>query len=198
MLASGNWTTPIYANLLAVALRSPTSVSSQNTVPRGACRISCWTMTSLSTGASGEENQITFCLMLMFFRVLNCYFVTNLELLRVNKRLSLTHCNATIKTSRISHRNTLKLQYKASFAMLGIDLYLAVWVWHEPALQHIDGNIWECFLPPCRLSFATDIARGMSYLHQHKMFHGRLHSRNCVIDDRWVCKISGNKAQATP
>nr|XP_061791015.1 atrial natriuretic peptide receptor 2-like [Nerophis lumbriciformis] len=41
-----------------------------------------------------------------------------------------------------------------------------------------------------RLSFATDIARGMSYLHQHKMFHGQLHSRNCVIDDRWVCKIS--------
>uniref|UniRef100_A0AAY4EWL4 Guanylate cyclase n=1 Tax=Denticeps clupeoides TaxID=299321 RepID=A0AAY4EWL4_9TELE len=42
-----------------------------------------------------------------------------------------------------------------------------------------------------RLSFATDIARGMAYLHQHKTFHGRLHSRNCVIDDRWVCKISG-------
>uniref|UniRef100_A0A3B3Q5E3 Guanylate cyclase n=1 Tax=Paramormyrops kingsleyae TaxID=1676925 RepID=A0A3B3Q5E3_9TELE len=42
-----------------------------------------------------------------------------------------------------------------------------------------------------RLSFAIDIARGMSYLHQHKMFHGRLHSRNCIIDDRWVCKISG-------
>ncbi|KAG7217484.1 hypothetical protein INR49_021409, partial [Caranx melampygus] len=41
-----------------------------------------------------------------------------------------------------------------------------------------------------RLSFATDIARGMCYLHQHKVFHGRLHSRNCVIDDRWVCKIS--------
>ncbi|XP_034737783.1 atrial natriuretic peptide receptor 2-like [Etheostoma cragini] len=41
-----------------------------------------------------------------------------------------------------------------------------------------------------RLSFASDIARGMSYLHKHKMFHGRLHSRNCVIDDRWVCKIS--------
>lgn len=46
----------------------------------------------------------------------------------------------------------------------------------------------------CRLSFATDIARGMSYLHQHKVFHGRLHSRNCVIDDRWVCKISGTKS----
>ncbi|XP_077306462.1 atrial natriuretic peptide receptor 2-like [Lithobates pipiens] len=41
-----------------------------------------------------------------------------------------------------------------------------------------------------RLSFATDIARGMMYLHQHKIYHGRLTSRNCVIDDRWVCKIS--------
>ncbi|XP_053491060.1 atrial natriuretic peptide receptor 2-like [Ictalurus furcatus] len=41
-----------------------------------------------------------------------------------------------------------------------------------------------------RLSFATDIARGMAYLHQHKMFHERLYSRNCVVDDRWVCKIS--------
>ncbi|KAF4078408.1 hypothetical protein AMELA_G00198840 [Ameiurus melas] len=41
-----------------------------------------------------------------------------------------------------------------------------------------------------RFSFATDIARGMSYLHQHKICHGRLKSSNCVIDDRWVCKIT--------
>ncbi|MGH0158367.1 UNVERIFIED_CONTAM: hypothetical protein FKN15_035789 [Acipenser sinensis] len=41
-----------------------------------------------------------------------------------------------------------------------------------------------------RLSFATDIARGMAYLHQHRIFHGRLHSKNCIIDDRWVCKIA--------
>lgn len=42
-----------------------------------------------------------------------------------------------------------------------------------------------------RFSFATDIARGMSYLHQHRICHGRLKSSNCVIDDRWVCKITG-------
>ncbi|XP_078075352.1 atrial natriuretic peptide receptor 2-like [Mustelus asterias] len=41
-----------------------------------------------------------------------------------------------------------------------------------------------------RLSFAMDLARGMAYLHQHKIYHGRLQSTNCVIDDRWVCKIS--------
>lgn len=52
----------------------------------------------------------------------------------------------------------------------------------------------DCYLFWCRLSFATDVARGMLYLHQHKLFHGRLHSRNCVIDDRWVCKISGSNS----
>lgn len=44
----------------------------------------------------------------------------------------------------------------------------------------------------CRFSFATDVARGMSYLHQHRVAHGRLKSANCVVDDRWVCKITGN------
>ncbi|XP_072373720.1 atrial natriuretic peptide receptor 1-like [Scyliorhinus torazame] len=41
-----------------------------------------------------------------------------------------------------------------------------------------------------RFSFATDIARGMAYLHQHKMYHGKLKSTNTVIDDRWVCKLT--------
>ncbi|CAM4559306.1 unnamed protein product [Lepidochelys olivacea] len=41
-----------------------------------------------------------------------------------------------------------------------------------------------------RFSFAGDIAHGMGYLHQHKIYHGCLKSNNCVIDDRWVCKIS--------
>ncbi|MFT7815189.1 atrial natriuretic peptide receptor 1-like [Arapaima gigas] len=41
-----------------------------------------------------------------------------------------------------------------------------------------------------RFSFAMDIARGMAYLHQHRICHGRLKSHNCVIDDRWVCKIT--------
>ncbi|KAK5848048.1 hypothetical protein PBY51_005701 [Eleginops maclovinus] len=34
-----------------------------------------------------------------------------------------------------------------------------------------------------RFSFATDVARGVSYLHQHRVCHGRLKSVNCVIDD---------------
>ncbi|XP_041041448.1 atrial natriuretic peptide receptor 1 isoform X3 [Carcharodon carcharias] len=41
-----------------------------------------------------------------------------------------------------------------------------------------------------RFSFATDIARGMAYLHQHKIYHGSLKSTNTMIDDRWVCKLT--------
>ncbi|KAJ4945240.1 hypothetical protein JOQ06_013775, partial [Pogonophryne albipinna] len=47
-----------------------------------------------------------------------------------------------------------------------------------------------------RFSFATDIARGVAYLHQHKICHGRLKSVNCVIDDRWVCKITGTRGRS--
>ncbi|CAI8009784.1 Atrial natriuretic peptide receptor 2 [Geodia barretti] len=41
-----------------------------------------------------------------------------------------------------------------------------------------------------RFSFAGDIARGMAFLHSHGITHGRLTSSNCVIDDRWVTKVT--------
>ncbi|XP_041357474.1 atrial natriuretic peptide receptor 1-like [Gigantopelta aegis] len=41
-----------------------------------------------------------------------------------------------------------------------------------------------------RFSFASDIARGLGYLHQHKIVHGRVRSNNCVVDDRWTVKIT--------
>ena len=42
-----------------------------------------------------------------------------------------------------------------------------------------------------RLTFAKDIARGMAFLHSHSQTHGFLTSSNCVIDDRWVTKVTG-------
>ena len=42
-----------------------------------------------------------------------------------------------------------------------------------------------------RFSFAKDIARGMTVLHSNSIVHGRLTSSNCVIDDRWTTKITG-------
>ncbi|XP_033118617.1 atrial natriuretic peptide receptor 2-like [Anneissia japonica] len=41
-----------------------------------------------------------------------------------------------------------------------------------------------------RFSFCTDIARALTCLHQNKIYHGRLTSSNCVVDDRWVVKVT--------
>ncbi|BFZ18932.1 hypothetical protein BsWGS_21971 [Bradybaena similaris] len=42
-----------------------------------------------------------------------------------------------------------------------------------------------------KLSFALDLARGMEYIHKSALrSHGNLKSSNCVIDSRWVLKIT--------
>lgn len=55
-LDTDNWTTPTCANLSAVPSRSHMWASSQSTVLKGACLMSCWMMTSPSTGASGGKS----------------------------------------------------------------------------------------------------------------------------------------------
>uniref|UniRef100_A0A2A4J8E3 guanylate cyclase n=1 Tax=Heliothis virescens TaxID=7102 RepID=A0A2A4J8E3_HELVI len=42
-----------------------------------------------------------------------------------------------------------------------------------------------------RLSLLTDLVRGMRYLHASPLrVHGRLSSRNCVVDSRWVLRVT--------
>ncbi|XP_033638066.1 atrial natriuretic peptide receptor 1-like [Asterias rubens] len=42
-----------------------------------------------------------------------------------------------------------------------------------------------------KLSFAMDICKGLQYLSSTSLkSHGRLKSSNCVIDKRWVCKLT--------
>ena len=48
----------------------------------------------------------------------------------------------------------------------------------------------------CRFSLLTDVARGMTYLHKHDLVHGNLKSSNCVVDDRWTCKVTGSTCNA--
>ncbi|KAF7657663.1 hypothetical protein LDENG_00024050 [Lucifuga dentata] len=39
-------------------------------------------------------------------------------------------------------------------------------------------------------SLLMDLIRGMKYLHHHGVIHGRLKSRNCVVDGRFVLKVT--------
>ncbi|KAJ8313089.1 hypothetical protein KUTeg_010462 [Tegillarca granosa] len=42
-----------------------------------------------------------------------------------------------------------------------------------------------------KLSIITDIINGMEYIHNSPIkSHGKLKSSNCVVDSRWVCKIT--------
>lgn len=42
-----------------------------------------------------------------------------------------------------------------------------------------------------RLSLLTDLVKGMRYLHASPLrAHGRLTSRNCVVDSRWVLRVT--------
>jgi len=42
-----------------------------------------------------------------------------------------------------------------------------------------------------KLSFMTDIAKGMEYLHKsHLHSYGNLKSSNCLVDGRWIVKVS--------
>jgi len=42
-----------------------------------------------------------------------------------------------------------------------------------------------------RKSFASDISRGLHEIHSSSIgIHGNLSSQNCLIDNRWVCKLS--------
>jgi len=42
-----------------------------------------------------------------------------------------------------------------------------------------------------KLSFMTDITKGMEYLHKsHMHSHGNLKSSNCLVDGRWTVRVS--------
>ena len=44
-----------------------------------------------------------------------------------------------------------------------------------------------------KLSFFTDIANGLTYLHSTKLHsHGSMKSSNCLVDGRWNVKVCCN------
>ncbi|XP_075924759.1 retinal guanylyl cyclase 1-like [Petromyzon marinus] len=56
----------------------------------------------------------------------------------------------------------------------------------EDLLQNQDTKLDWMF----KSSLMTDLIKGMKYLHHHELVHGRLKSRNCVVDGRFVLKVT--------
>ncbi|XP_019848885.1 PREDICTED: receptor-type guanylate cyclase gcy-22-like [Amphimedon queenslandica] len=59
------------------------------------------------------------------------------------------------------------------------------------------GSLYEVLRNPnivfdkqFRVLFATDIIKGLTYLHSHKLTHGRLSSVTCVIGNLWKLKLT--------
>ena len=58
----------------------------------------------------------------------------------------------------------------------------------EDVLRNDDGLFLDNFFIT---SFIRDLNRGMTYLHYtERLAHGNLKSSNCLIDNRWIVKIS--------
>ncbi len=52
------------------------------------------------------------------------------------------------------------------------------------------GNSMIC-IPAYRVSFAIDVCRGMAQLHKRGIIHGQLKSTKCLVDSKWIVKITG-------
>lgn len=57
----------------------------------------------------------------------------------------------------------------------------------QDVIEHDDIKLDTMF----KISIAVDICKGLAYLHKSDLrFHGNLKSSNCLIDSRWVCKLT--------
>lgn len=61
---------------------------------------------------------------------------------------------------------------------------------HRGSLLTVLCNPHITFNQPFRMSFAMDAAKGLGYLHNKKVVHGRLTSSNCLVDQHWNLKLT--------
>ena len=59
-------------------------------------------------------------------------------------------------------------------------------VLHRPDLRPVTS--WA----GCLLAVATDIAKGMAYLHYHDVLHRDLKPANILLSEHWVAKVAGS------
>ncbi|XP_061166744.1 atrial natriuretic peptide receptor 1-like [Saccostrea echinata] len=93
-------------------------------------------------------------------------------------------------------KEVIEFKHANIAAMLGIctDSEIPCVVWEycskgsvQDVIEHDDIKLDTMF----KISIAVDICKGLSYLHKSDLrFHGNLKSSNCLIDNRWACKLT--------
>lgn len=96
------------------------------------------------------------------------------------KKLRRTQCGGGLKTQGYSESD-----------------FVLPWIYYMIVEPCIRGSLFELLhsgqyeiSQPMKLTLASDIASGMAYLHSRKIIHGNLSSLTCLLDSRWVIKIS--------
>ncbi|CAD5126185.1 DgyrCDS14356 [Dimorphilus gyrociliatus] len=88
----------------------------------------------------------------------------------------------------------LKSNFLASFIGASTDISNVCAIWEfgtkgslKDVLENDDIFLDDTF----KFSFANDILSGLKYLHTSPLkYHGKLTSKNCIIDGRWLCKLT--------
>uniref|UniRef100_A0A8C1WI63 Guanylate cyclase n=1 Tax=Cyprinus carpio TaxID=7962 RepID=A0A8C1WI63_CYPCA len=108
----------------------------------------------------------------------------------------LVFINTTL-SRRVSHKCHLSLDMRHENLNLFLGLFLDTGIFGI-VTEHCTRGSLEDLLnnEEMRLdwmfksSLLLDLIRGMKYLHNHGIIHGRLKSRNCVVDGRFVLKVT--------
>ncbi|KAI8362527.1 hypothetical protein B0O80DRAFT_101931 [Mortierella sp. GBAus27b] len=112
------------------------------------------------------------------------------------RRIGGTKVNLT-RSMRIEIMDVLELRHPKLVELVGVclqppDICIVTEYFSKGTLTEVLANPDLNFNRLFKLSFMSDISRGMEFLHQSKIeFHGNLRSSNCFITSRWEVKVGG-------
>ncbi|XP_061168840.1 atrial natriuretic peptide receptor 2-like [Saccostrea echinata] len=101
-----------------------------------------------------------------------------------------------ITTSVIQEINQIRgLKHNNVFTLIGacvdpMNIYIVSTYYNKGSLLDVLSNTNIKLDWIFKLSFASDIAKGMAYIHDSVLeSHGKLRSSNVYVDSRWMCKV---------
>ncbi|XP_077978153.1 atrial natriuretic peptide receptor 1-like [Glandiceps talaboti] len=162
---------------------------SQGDVPREGSK----NLGSTSTKNSEDMKSSTTTKSMQYFCKTGIYKGVQVALKKIKKEHMQINRNVLVEFNEIRDINHDNLNLMIGACVVPPHLYL-VWQYCpkgslQDVLENDDVKLDHAF----KISFIMDIVKGMEYLHKSKHgngSHGNLKSPNCLVDSRWVVKIT--------